>query len=82
MSNKVIHKLVDWGKREQSVRALVLSGSRTQNKEHDDLADYDLSVFADDSFKYEASDEWLSEIGKVWVCVHETLPKAPSKVDS
>jgi len=46
MSNKVIHKLINWGQKEQSVRALILSGSRTQNKEHDDLADYDLSVFA------------------------------------
>ncbi len=52
---------------------MILSGSRTQNKEHDDLADYDLSVFTDDSDKYESSDEWLSEIGNVWVCVHETL---------
>ncbi len=58
----LLEKLIRWGEKEQSVRALILSGSRAQEKVVDDFSNYDIACFVHDSSKYEASDLWLSKI--------------------
>ena len=69
----ILEKILKWAENEVSIRALILVGSRAQNKVVDSLSDYDLSIFTSDGGLFLADDQWLSSIGKVWVCVHEKV---------
>lgn len=68
----LINKIIHWAKDEKSVRAVILVGSRAENS-GDEFSDYDLSLFCDDATALTCDDSWLSEIGCVWVCVHEKV---------
>ncbi len=50
-------------------------GSRARNAPVDELADFDISVYAETHFPYTTKNQWLSEIGKVWVCVPEKFDR-------
>lgn len=39
------------------------------------MADFDISVYAETHFPYTTNNQWLSEIGKVWVCVPEKFDR-------
>lgn len=69
----MLEKLVEWGKQEDAVRALILLGSRAGQQPADVLSDYDLSVFCDADEPYTGSDSWLTQFGNVWVCVKEKV---------
>jgi aminoglycoside 6-adenylyltransferase len=57
------------------VRVLLLVGSRARSESVDELADFDVSVFAEAHHPFTISNQWLSEIGKVWVCVPEKFDR-------
>jgi hypothetical protein len=44
----MLENLVDWGKKEDTIRALLLLGSRASLHQIDRYSDYDISVFCDD----------------------------------
>ena len=66
-------KLVEWGKQEDAVRALILLGSRAGQQTVDAFSDYDLSVFCDADASYTGSESWLTQFGNVLVCVKEKV---------
>jgi len=68
----MINEVLQWAEKEKPVRAVILVGSRAQNK-HDALSDYDLQLFCDNIDALTRNDAWLSKIGKIWVCVHEKV---------
>lgn len=68
----MINKILQWAKHEKNIRAMILTGSRATDK-HDELSDYDLALFCTDVDAFTCDGEWLSKIGKVWVCVHEKI---------
>ena len=56
----VLEKLVAWGESEPSVRALILTSSRTRpNSGGDVLSDYDLIVAVRDEKDFAARDDWI-----------------------
>ena len=69
----MLEKLVDWGKKEDAVRVLILLGSRACRQSVDAFSDYDLSVFCDVDESYTESDSWLAQFGNVLVCVKEKI---------
>jgi len=69
----IINSTIDWSKSEKSIRAVILVGSRATDLPVDELSDYDLSIFLKDDSQFIQNDQWLSKIGKVWVCVHEKI---------
>lgn len=74
MSRKgvMIDEILHWANYEKPIRAVVLTGSRAVDK-HDEFSDYDLALFCTDIDTITCDDEWLSKIGKIWVCVHEKI---------
>lgn len=48
----MLEKIIAWAEKEETVRALILAGSRARNEAVDFLADYDISVFVTDAGKY------------------------------
>lgn len=69
----MLEKLVEWGKKEDAVRVLILLGSRAGRQPVDAFSDYDLSVFCDIDESYTRSESWLTQFGNVLVCVQEKV---------
>lgn len=68
----MINEILQWATYEKHIRAVILTGSRAKDK-HDELSDYDLSLFCTDIDSFILNDTWLSNIGNVWICVHEKV---------
>ena len=75
---RLIDRVVNWAKKEDNVRALILQGSQATSN-HDKFSDYDLDLFCTTFDPYITSDIWLSEIGNVWVCVAEKAQRIPRR---
>lgn len=69
----MLEKLVEWGKKEDAVRALILLGSCAGRQPVDAFSDYDISVFCDVDESYTGSESWLTQFGNVLVCVKEKV---------
>src|ERR1700722_1167109 len=69
----MLEKILEWGKKEEAVKALILLGSRAGRQPIDHFSDYDLSVFCDTDEFYTGSESWLSQFGNVWVCIKEKV---------
>ena len=63
----ILNKIFEWAKAEESIRGLVIVGSRALQSPTDDLADLDISVFTRDIVTYVKDDSWISKIAKIWV---------------
>ena len=70
-ADEILANIIQWGQEEESVRALVVVGSRAQAGPMDELADWDVAVFAQTREPYIQDNKWLSRIGKVWVCISD-----------
>jgi aminoglycoside 6-adenylyltransferase len=70
-ADQIFANIIAWGEEEERVRALVLVGSRAQREPADELADFDVAVFARTYEPYVQDDRWLSSIGHVWVYIPE-----------
>ena len=65
--------MVEWGKKEDIVRALILIGSRAGRRLVDNFSNYDLSVFCSADASYTGSESWLIQFGSVLVCIKEKI---------
>lgn len=64
-------KIIHWAESEETIRAILLQGSRAREGDFDEFSDYDLVLVCQDAAPYTKSDEWLERIAPVWVCVKE-----------
>lgn len=69
----ILKKITKWSEKEDSIRALILLRSRARLSESDTLSDYDIAVFCTNTAFYTENEDWLKEVGKVWVCIKESL---------
>jgi len=70
---KICSKAIEWFKNDETVRAVILVGSHAENRPTDEWSDYDLSVFCTSDTAYIDNHDWLASMGKVWVCLPESL---------
>ncbi len=56
--NDILTNVVEWARREDPVRALILEGSRAMPVEADNLSDYDVNMFITDPEPYTHDDSW------------------------
>lgn len=68
-------RIIEWADQEKHIRALILVGSRAGKESVDEFADFDVSVFAQTHLPYIQKNQWLFDIGKVWVCVPEKFER-------
>ena len=67
MNQKVIDKLINWAKKEEPIRVLILTGSLAGKGPKDKLSDYDIAIFTNNIKKYADDDSWIHEIEEVIV---------------
>ena len=79
-SENTVTRLVAWGESDANVRRLVLVGSRAADPVPDELADFDLQVYANEIGPYTRDDAWLAGIGPVWVWVPDEYRDAEIRV--
>jgi aminoglycoside 6-adenylyltransferase len=71
-----VQKLIAWGEREDSVRALVLTSSMTNPYSPvDAFSDYDIIFFVRDIQPWLDDESWLDEMGKVMVVYRDPVGK-------
>lgn len=68
-ADDLLAQVVAWAAGEADVRRLLLVGSRARAAASDGLADIDVQVYTVAPSRYTERDEWLREMGEVWVCV-------------
>ncbi len=69
--DEAVQKIISWGKMSKSVEALILNGSLASKTTIDKLSDIDITVFGTDFTFIQKNDEWLLNIGKAWLCIHD-----------
>lgn len=68
-ADDMLDRIVAWGATEQPIRVALLVGSRARQPVTDELADLDVSLFAESPTPYTGSDQWITTLGAVWVCI-------------
>ncbi len=63
----LVKRTINWANKQESIDALLLTGSRAENGPIDELSDYDIDVFGNTFEPFLTSSSWMKEIGKVWV---------------
>jgi len=64
----VIHRLIQWAEKQESVRAMLLYGSRANPEAAIDIfSDYDVLLAVTNVHRFFADDHWLSDFGRVLV---------------
>ena len=64
-----VASVTQWARREAAIRALVVTGSLARaDGGIDEFSDLDVQVITPDIKRYASKDNWLSELGEVWIC--------------
>jgi aminoglycoside 6-adenylyltransferase len=64
----VIHRLIQWAQKQESIRAMLLFSSRANPEAVVDIfSDYDILLAVTDVHRFHSEDSWLEEFGKVLV---------------
>ena len=67
---EILSRILDWANITDSVRVVLLVGSRAQGKTVDNFSDFDLSIFGHD-FDFINDDQWLKKISNPLICIHD-----------
>ncbi|MBG0831734.1 aminoglycoside 6-adenylyltransferase [Planomonospora sp. ID67723] len=64
----LVTRLVEWARRRPDIRAMLRTGSRARGDGSvDALSDHDIELYTTAPDEYAGSDEWVGELGAVWV---------------
>ncbi len=63
-----LEKIIDWARREEPIRAVVITGSLARGDgSTDEFSDLDAQIITTDRQRYSADDSWLDGLGPVWI---------------
>ena len=77
ITHPFLDPILDWARRENAIRALVVTGSLARHDDStDEYSDLDIQVVATDIKPYIEDDHWLDHLGKVWIRfpIHQNAP--------
>ena len=69
MADDFVGNIVKWADTQESIRALILEGSRARETGFDFLSDYDINVFATNPAPFLLDNKWLEILDRVWICI-------------
>ncbi len=76
--DNVIKKLVDWGEKQETVRAMLMTSTRAvPNASLDDLSDYDVVLVVKDIHPFYKERSWLNAFGEVLVAYWDPIYSDP-----
>jgi len=74
----VIKKLVDWGEKQETVRAMLLTSTRAvPHAPLDELSDYDVVLVVKDPHPFHTDRSWLNDFGTVLVAYWDPIYSDP-----
>lgn len=62
LKDTLIQRAINWGKKQESINAMLLTGSRAAKGPIDELSDYDVAIFGNDFKPFLSSSFWMEEI--------------------
>lgn len=71
--NHIFSRIANWGNSNDVVRAIIMIGSRAQEKDCDEFSDYDFSIFTTDFTSFIKDNSWISSIGAPWTILPEKI---------
>lgn len=69
MKTEIIH----WATNQESIRALLLVGSRARGENHDRLSDLDIVVFTTNPTEFTINNDWIATIKEPWITLPESI---------
>ena len=67
--------ILAWARREDAIRAVVITGSRArEDGSTDAFSDLDAQILTTDSARYVTDDSWLDALGEVWIRFPQDTP--------
>jgi len=70
----MLEKIISWAQKEDSIRAMLLTGSRAKkNNSLDAFSDFDVALFVTNQKKYTSNDSWIHDIDTVLVYIPEII---------
>ena len=64
----MLDAVVNWARREEAIRAVVITGSLARaDGSADDYSDLDAQIITTDSRRFTSDDSWLDTLGEVWI---------------
>lgn len=73
--DELLNNIIEWGKRQAAIRAMILTGSYGGGQPKDKLSDLDVAIFGDGLEAYVSDQAWMQELGEVWVWIPEKTPE-------
>ncbi len=74
MNNEaILSRTAEWIESQPIIRAAILTGSHADSRNSDELSDYDISLFCNDTDPIAKTDIWLKEIAEVLVSIPEKI---------
>jgi len=67
----ILDTIIHRANNEETIRAIILTGSRAGKGPVDELSDFDLAIFTRDAKKYTNDNSWLDQTAQVLVCVED-----------
>jgi len=69
----MLNKIINWARKEDAIRAVLLTGSRVCSDQPDFFADYDITFFVTNVSTYLTDSSWIRAIGRVWVEIADKI---------
>lgn len=73
MKTDFLSRIINWGSEDDSIRAMILIGSRAQREPCDELSDYDISIFTTNIASFTQDKSWIYAIGNIWAMIPQKL---------
>jgi aminoglycoside 6-adenylyltransferase len=75
MNEQLLNKVMIWANAEESVRVIIMEGSRAR-RDHaiDRFSDYDLNLYVTDMTRLIQDDTWIAQLGRIWAMEKEEEP--------
>ena len=67
---------------DKQIRGVVVVGSRANNPEVDEWADFDIQLYGADHLALLEDDGWLSDMARVWICIPEAYEEYGHQIDT
>jgi aminoglycoside 6-adenylyltransferase len=80
VADRMLERILRWGSADPEVRGLALAGSRAGPVRPDDLADIDIQVYARSVSRFEERDDWLEDLGPIWLRVRDEYRDEQARV--
>lgn len=76
---EILPRIIAWAQAKDSIRAILMVGSRAGGGKMDEFSDFDLSLFGH-SFEFIGDDQWLETFAVPIICIHDQFDWGTIKI--